>query len=104
MSQLVVNIMGQEYKLACKEEEQTLLLEAAAFLDEKMTRLRESAKVKGTDKIAVMAALTMAVELLATKAPDGGMFSGHSMAEINHQIQDMNKVLDDVLVSQEALF
>jgi cell division protein ZapA len=103
MSQVDVTIMGQPYKLACKEDEQDALVKAAAYLDEKMSRFRENTKVKGTDKIAVMAALSMAVEFLATKAPDG-LFSGHSMAEINDQIQAMNNVLDGVLTHQENLF
>ena len=103
MSQIDVTIMGQSYKLACKEDEQAVLRQAAAYLDEKMSRFRETTKIKGTDKIAVMAALTISAELLATKAPDG-LFSGLSMAEINNQIQDMNKVLDGVLTSQENLF
>jgi cell division protein ZapA len=103
MSQIDVTIMGQPYKLACKEDEQAVLLQAAAYLDEKMSRFRETTKIKGTDKIAVMAALTMAVEFLATKVPEGGLFSGSSMAEINDQIQNMNKVLDGALSSPEAL-
>lgn len=102
MNQIDVTIMGQPYKLACKEEEQELLLQAATFLDEKMSRFRDSTKVKGMDKIAVMAALTIAVEYLATKVPEGGLFSGSSMAEINDQIQNMNKVLDHALTSSES--
>jgi cell division protein ZapA len=103
MSQIDVTIMGQSYKLACKEDEQPVLRQAATYLDEKMSRFRETTTIKGSEKIAVMAALTISAELLATKAPDG-LFSGLSMAEINSQIQDMNKVLDGVLTSEENLF
>lgn len=105
MSQIDVTIMGQHYKLACKEGEQELLIKAAAYLDEKMCTFRESTKIKGTDKIAVMAALTISAELFATKVPNGqGPTSEASVGEINHQIQSMNKVLDGVLTSQEKLF
>jgi cell division protein ZapA len=103
MSQIDVTIMGQLYKLACKEEEQAVLRQAAAFLDEKMSRFRETTKIKSTDKIAVIAALSIAVELLATRAPDG-VFSGQTMAEIDQQMQSMHQAMDSVLDSQEKLF
>ncbi|MCD6025907.1 MAG: cell division protein ZapA [Solimicrobium sp.] len=103
MSQIDVTIMGQLYKLACKKDEQAALIQAAAYLDEKMCHFRDTTKIKGTDKIAVMAALTISVQLLATKAPDGP-FSELSMAEINTQLQGMNKVLDGLLAPQENLF
>lgn len=103
MSQIDVTIMGQSYKLACKEGEQAALIQAAAYLDEKMCRFRDTTKIKGIDKIAVMAGLTISAELFASKAPDGP-FSDTSIADINNQIQGMHKVLDGVLTTQEHLF
>ncbi len=103
MSQIDVTIMGQAYKLACKEGEQTALLQAAAYLDEKMCSFRDAAKIKGTDRIAVMAALTISAELLSTKAPSGP-FSDLSVVEIKKQISNMTDVLDNALTPQENLF
>src|SRR5690348_16208490 len=103
MSQIDVTIMGQAYKLACKEGEEAALMEAAAYLDEKMLRFRDTSKIKGTDKIAVMAALAISTELFAAKAADGPL-SGLSMVEINNQIHSMHKVMDGVLETQENLF
>ena len=103
MSQIDVTIMGQVFKLVCKEGEQTALIQAAAYLDDKMCSFRDAAKVKGTDRIAVMAALTISAELLATKAP-GGLFSELNMAEMKKQLHQMNDVLDDALTPQENLF
>ncbi len=108
MSQIDVTIMGQSYKLACKEGEQAMLAQAAAYLNEKMQHFKELAKNKstvkstatGTDRIAIMAALTIAAELLAIKAPDGS-FSELSMAEMYLQLQAMNTVLDKTLALQE---
>ena len=60
MSQLDVTIMGQPYKLACKEGEEDALQQVVAYLDEKMCAVRDSGKVKGNDRITVMAAITMA--------------------------------------------
>ena len=95
MNQIDVTIMGQSYKLACKEEELNALKQAAAYLDEKMCDFRDATKIKG-DKIAVMTALKIAVELLEIKAVDGP-FSDLNMAEINKQIQGMNKVIDSAI-------
>ena len=51
MIQLDVTIMGQPYRLACKEGEQAPLLEAVAYLDGKMNALRDAAKVKGRGRV-----------------------------------------------------
>jgi len=103
MSQVDVSIMGQSYKLSCKEGEEGALLQAAAYLDEKMCNFRDAAKVKGTDRIAVMAALTISAEFLATKVP-GGTFSDLTVADMKKQITTMNDVLDEALTPQENLF
>lgn len=103
MNQIDVTIMGQSYRLACKEGEQFALQQAAAFLNDKMCAIRDGAKIKGSDRIAVMAALSMSADLLATKAP-GGLFSEMSMAEIQSQLHGMHAVLDAALTPQENLF
>ncbi|MBC3808903.1 cell division protein ZapA [Undibacterium seohonense] len=101
--QIDVNIMGLSYKLACKEGEDRALREAASYLNEKMCAIRDASKVKGTDRIAVMAALGMAADLLSTKAHDGPL-SGLSIGEVKQKIQNMNDTIDQVLTPQENLF
>nr|WP_218131958.1 cell division protein ZapA [Undibacterium oligocarboniphilum] len=101
--QVDVSIMGQGYKLSCKEGEDRALREAAAYLDAKMCAIRDSSKVKGTDRIAVMAALGMTTELLATKSSEGPL-SGMSLSEVNQKMQAMHDVLDQALTPQEKLF
>jgi cell division protein ZapA len=59
-----VQILGKEYPIACPEEEQHDLLISARFLDEKMRQIRNTGRVIGTERIAVMAALNIAHELL----------------------------------------
>jgi cell division protein ZapA (FtsZ GTPase activity inhibitor) len=63
MIQVDVSIMGQAYRLACKEGEEATLQQAVAYLDKKMCAIRDSGKIKGNDRIAVMAALGIAAEL-----------------------------------------
>jgi cell division protein ZapA len=103
MINLDVTIMGQPYRLACREGEQGTLREAVAYLDSKMCALRDSGKVKGTDRIAVMAALSVAAEFLSVKAPQGPL-SDLSILEVKHKLEAMHTVLDSALLPQENLF
>ena len=59
-----VRIMEKEYVIACPYEERSALLDSAEFLNARMKEIRESGKVVGLDRIAVMAALNLAHELL----------------------------------------
>lgn len=103
MINLDVLIMGQSYRLVCKDGEQKALREAVAYLDAKMCALRDSGKVKGTDRIAVMAALSVAAEFLSVKSPQGPL-SDMSIMEVKHKLESMHAVLDSVLTPQENLF
>ncbi len=62
---VAVTILGKEYRIGCEPEDEEALLKAARFLDARMKEIRGSGKVIGTDRIAVMAALNIAHELLA---------------------------------------
>jgi cell division protein ZapA len=103
MIQLDVTIMGQPYKLACKEGEEAALQQAVTYLDEKMCAIRDAGKVKGNDRIAVMAALGIAAELLSTKSSDGP-FADMTIADARQKIAAMHFVLDGALAPQENLF
>mgnify|MGYP002621956178 CR=1 FL=1 len=65
-----VRILEKEYQVACPASERTDLLDSAEILNAKMREIRDSGKVVGLDRIAVMAALNMANELLHAKARD----------------------------------
>jgi len=59
--------MGKEYRIACDLEDQDDLIYSAQQLDSQMRRMRDSGKVAGPDRIAVMAALNLAHELQILK-------------------------------------
>jgi len=61
---IVVHILAKEYRIACTENEKEALIASARLVDNKMREIRDSGKVIGTDRIAVMAALNIAHELL----------------------------------------
>lgn len=70
MAQVSVRILDKEYQVSCPASERTDLLDSAEALNTKMREIRDSGKVVGLDRIAVMAALNMANELLHARAKD----------------------------------
>jgi len=69
-AQVSVRILDKEYQVACESEERTDLLDSAEILNSKMLEIRDSGRVVGLDRIAVMAALNMANDLLHAQARD----------------------------------
>lgn len=65
-----VRILEKEYQISCPASERTELLDSAEMLNAKMREIRDSGKVVGLDRIAVLAALNMANDLLKSKAND----------------------------------
>jgi len=65
-----VRILEKEYQVSCPAGERTDLLDSAEALNKKMREVRDSGKVVGLDRIAVIAALNIVNELLHAKAKD----------------------------------
>lgn len=103
MTTIDVTIMGQAYRLACKEGEELALKQAVAYLDERMCAIRDAGKIKGTDRIAVMAALGMAADYLSSRSNDGP-FAAMSVSDLRQKINAMHTLLDNALAPQERLF
>lgn len=72
---VAVNILDREFLIGCTPEERSGLLAAASYLDGKMREVRGASRTQSLDRIAVLAALNMAHELLqqrsATEAQSG---------------------------------
>jgi cell division protein ZapA len=71
-----VRIMEKEYVVGCPYEERSALLDAAEFLNARMREIKDSGRVVGTDRIAVMAALNLAHEYLKGKDRESRVDSG----------------------------
>ena len=95
---LQVNVMGREFRVACPEDEHKELLEAVDYLNKKMDEIRDNGKVIGIERIAIMAALNIAHELLTTKV------GGFDMASLKRRMQSMESTLDQALRDQSKLF
>ena len=108
---LDVNILGRDYKVACKESERAELLDAVGFLDGKMREIRDGNKVSGVDRIAVMAALNMANDLLRERRapPAVPPLAGSATVDVDgadtqRRIRTMQAAIDQLMASQEKLF
>lgn len=70
MKQLEVQIMGQGYLLSCPEGGDLRLQEAVERVDAAMCKIRDDGRVKARDRIAVLAALNLAVDLADQRVTD----------------------------------
>jgi len=59
-----VRIMGKEYKISCPKEEHESLIASAEHVNDNMQKIRNGGKALGTERIAVMAAINIAHELI----------------------------------------
>jgi cell division protein ZapA len=59
-----IQLLGKDYGVACSSSERQDLLAAARLLDEKMREIRDAARHMNIDRVAIMAALNFAGELL----------------------------------------
>ncbi|HUG03788.1 MAG TPA: cell division protein ZapA [Steroidobacteraceae bacterium] len=72
VSRVSVRILEKEYHVSCPLEERAALLDSAEYLNRRMREIRDSGKVVGLDRIAVMAALNIVNELLKARGRDEG--------------------------------
>lgn len=89
---VTVKILEKEYQVACPEEERAALLRSADMLNRRMKEIRDSGKVVGLDRMAVMVALNLANELLQLQ----GAFEEID-GEVSHKAREMRQRMDDVL-------
>ncbi|HZV62124.1 MAG TPA: cell division protein ZapA [Methylophilaceae bacterium] len=93
-----VNIMGREFKISCSEEEREGLITAVNYLDKKMREIRDTGKVIGVERIAIMAALNLSHELLTARS------GGFDIGEYKRRIASMQEQIDAVTADQNNLF
>ncbi len=94
-----VTVLDRKLRIACKEEERDDLLKAVQYLDAKMREIRDGGKVIGGERIAILAALNIAHELLSTRPG-----AGFDMPEFKRRMRGMAAVIDEAMSAQEHLF
>jgi cell division protein ZapA len=93
-----VRILEKEYFIACPYEERSALLDAAEFLNNRMREVRDSGKVVGLDRIAVMVALNLTNELLQLKSRDVKLES-----ESGTRVRNMRERVEAALAKRRQL-
>jgi cell division protein ZapA len=93
-----VRIMEKEYVVACPYDERSALLDAAEFLNARMREIKDSGRVVGTDRIAVMAALNLAHEYLKGKDRESKLDSG-----VGHRVRALRERVEGALEKGQQL-
>jgi cell division protein ZapA len=89
---VTIRILEKEYHVACPAEDKAALLASAELLNSKMREIRDSGKVVGLDRVAVMAALNLANDLLRAQTQDEELKS-----IVGLRIRAMREHLDSAL-------
>ena len=88
-----IQILDKEYLVACPSGEKEALLSSAKLLSDKMAEIRESGKVVGVDRIAVMAGLNIAHDAIESNADVA------AAEDISRRTRRLNAQLDETLAS-----
>ncbi len=89
---VTVKILDKEYQVACPPEQEAELLVSAKYLDKQMRSIRDTGKVIGLERIAVMAALNISYELLQASEQ-----MESTPAPASDEVGRLNRKLDDAL-------
>ena len=103
-----VTIMGREYRVACKPDEERDLRAAVAYVDQQMRDIRDAMRQNNAERVAVMAALNIANELLRTRSNPTQASTRTDTGDIDLddlklRIQSMQSTIDTTLAEQERL-
>jgi len=98
MTRVSVRILEKEYQVACLPEERSELLDSAEYLNGKMREIRDGANVVGLDRIAVMAALNLAHELLKLRG------RGESVdTDVSQRVRQLRERVESALTRGQQL-
>ncbi len=88
---LNIKIMDKDYRVACPADQQASLRESAEFLNNRLNEIKNKGSIIGTERIAIMAALNLAHELL------GSQESIDQFTDTDMRVQNLNKKIDIML-------
>jgi cell division protein ZapA len=84
MKQIEVQILQQSYVLTCPDGQEERLLEAVRRVDTALTRIRDSGQVRSRERVAVLAALNMAFDVLDREAQQAAMATAQAEMQSLH--------------------
>ena len=95
---LAVKILDRSYKVKCSPEQAAELEQAAHYLNDQMKKVRQSANVTSTDRIAIVTALNVAHELLQLKKQSNGYID-----IMNQRIKHLQDKIHQALEEKQAV-
>ncbi len=93
---VTVRILDKEFRVSCPENEQNALMASADLLNTRMREVRDSGKVFGADRVAIMAALNLTHELLLQRNNVTG-----SDDSFTQRIENMQSSIESVLQNSQ---
>jgi cell division protein ZapA len=91
--------LDRSFRIACSDEERDGLLRAVEYLDARMREVHDGGKIIGFERVAVLAALNIAHELLSTR-----IGSGFDIGDFRRKIVAMAATIDEAMATQSDLF
>ncbi|UJP05675.1 MAG: cell division protein ZapA [Nitrosomonas sp.] len=92
---LIVHIAGREFSLTCPAAEREEIQLAATYLDEKIQTIKADGKTVDSDRVTMIAALSIAHELLILR--DGSSFDKN---EIKRRIVALKRKIDEAMANK----
>ena len=92
---VTVEIQDKEFRIACPAGEEEALISTARYVDQKMQEVRSAGKVIGSDRIAVMAALNIAHELLQHRSKESE-YNGNSILKVKAMQERIQNALNSL--------
>lgn len=102
-----INVMGREFRVAAPGGEERQLVASVEFLNKKMREIRDTGKVVGNERIAIMAALNIAHEFLQLQGGGKPAKSAHAGADaelVRRKMDEFEGIIEKALADQEKLF
>lgn len=87
-SSLNIKIMDKDYRVACPPEQQASLKQSADFLNDRLKEIKSRGSIIGAERIAIMAALNLAHELLTSRE------SADQLEDTNDRVLNLHKKID----------
>lgn len=107
MEQLDVRILDRDYRLSVSEDDKPRLLQAVEMVDAKMRTIRDKGRISGIDRVAVMAALQLAHELLGAGEASGAAREATGAAATEETVKRIRKINESLALEikrQDDLF
>jgi cell division protein ZapA len=102
---LTIQVLGRDFRVSCPEGEEKQLLASVEFLNRRIKELKDTGKVTGNERIAIMAALNITHEFLAAKPAKSAASHAVDGADVRRRIVSMQETLDTALsADQDKLF